>query len=165
MENTGGLQMSDSVIIATPSMFLWRVASVMAPVFALLAFIMPLLTFVAAILVTLTLAWGFRACKSLLQQDQSRKITLWWLGLSVTSILALLCKWMLLAIPFPRYGDFLPPEPVSPLRQAILDNASVLYWGVGWAAVITTLAGTVILGGVFQKIRTTHGQAKIYASH
>ena len=93
--------MSTAVRIATPGLFLWRVASLLAPLFALLALLLPLTTLLAAALVVRTLALGFPTCKSMLQQGNSRRITLWWLGLSAASILALLAKWMLLMMPFP----------------------------------------------------------------
>lgn len=125
---------------------------------------MPLTVLWAAALVALTLTLGFPTCKSLLQPGVSRRVTLWWLGLSVASVLALLAKWMLLTMPFPRYADYLPPEAVSPLRQAILDNASALYWGASWTAVITTIAGALILPVVLQKLRTSQRPAEIYAS-
>ena len=153
--------MSKPVRIATPGLFLWRVASLLAPLFALLALLLPLTTLLAAALVVRTLALGFPTCKSMLQQGNSRRITLWWLGLSAASILALLAKWMLLMMPFPPYADYLPPEPVSPLRQAIFDNASGLYWGTGWTAVITTIAGAIVLGRVFQKLLATRRQTAL----
>ena len=157
--------MSEPKRIATRGFFLWRVASLLAPLFVVLALLLPLTTLLAAALVTLTLVLGFPTCKSMLQQRNSRRITSWWLGLSGTSILALLAKWTLLAMPFPRYADYFPPEGVSPLRQAILDNASVLYWGASWVAVITTIAAVVVLSRLFRKILAIHRQTVLETSH
>jgi len=144
--------MSDPVRLTTPGVFLWRVASLLAPLFALLALVMPTSTFLAAALVALALTLGFPTCKAMLHQGESRRITLWWLGLSAASILALLTQWMLGTMPVPRYADYLPRESVSPLRQAILDHASALYRGAGWTAAITTFAGAFVLGRVFNKM-------------
>lgn len=150
--------MSEPKRIATRGFFLWRVTSLLALLLAVISLLLPLTTLLAAALVTLTLVLGFPTCRSMLQHRDSRRITSLWLGLSVASILALLAKWMLLAMPFPRYADYLPPEPVSPLRQAILDNASVLYWGASWVAVITTIAGAIVLSQLFQKVLAIHRQ-------
>lgn len=110
MKKTAGLCMSEPQRIATRGFFLWRVASLLAPLFAVLALLLPLTSLLAAALVMLTLVLGFPSCRSMLQQHNSRRITTWWLGLSVASILALLAKWMLLAMPVPRYADYLPPR-------------------------------------------------------
>lgn len=144
---------------------MWRVASLLAPLFAVLAILLPLATFLAAAFVALTLVLGFPTCKSMLQQRDSRRIASWWLGISVASMLAFLAKWMLLTMPFPRYADYFPPEPVSPLRQAILDNASVLYWGASWLAVITTIAGAMVLSRLFQKVLAIQRQTVLETSH
>lgn len=157
--------MSESKRMATRGFFLWRVASLLAPLFAVLALLLPMATFLAAALVILTIVLGFPTCKSMLQHRNSRRTSTWWLGLSLASILALLAKWMLLAMPFPRYADYIPAEPVSPMRQAILDNASALYWGASWAAVITTIAGTMVLSQLFQKNLAIQRQATLEASH
>lgn len=157
--------MSEPKRIATRGFFLWRVASLLAPLFSVLALLLPLTSLLAAALVTLTLVLGFPTCRPMLQQHNSRRITTWWLGLSVASILALLAKWMLLTMPFPRYADYLPQEPVSPLRQAILENASALYLGASCAAVITTLAGAIVLRRLFQRILATHRQTALETSH
>jgi hypothetical protein len=154
-KRAGGFLMSDPARIATPGVFVWRVASMLAPLFALLSLVTPIAAVLAAGLVALTLSLGFSTWKSMLQQGDSRRITLAWLGLSATSILALLAEWMLLTVPVPRYGDYFPREPVSPLWQAILDNASTLYWGASWIAVFTTIAGALVLGRVFQRAYRT----------
>lgn len=157
--------MSGPKRITTRGLFLWRVASLLAPLFAVLAILLPLTSILAAALVILTLVLGLPSCRSMLQQRNSRRITTWWLGLSVASILALLAKWMLLTMPSPRYADYLPQRPVSPLRQAILDNASALYWGASCAAVITTIAGAIVLSRLFQKILAIHRQTELETSH
>lgn len=157
--------MSESKRIATRGFFLWRVASLLAPLFVALALVLPLTSLLAAALVILTLVLGFPTCRAMLQQQNSRRIATWWLGLSVASILLLLAKWMLLTMPFPRYADYLPQEPVSPLRQALLDNASALYWGASCAAVIATIAGAIVLGQLFQEISATRRQPALETSH
>lgn len=157
--------MSEPKRTATRGFFLWRVASLLAPLFAVLALLLSLTSLLAAALVILTLVLGFPTCRAMLQQRNSRRITTWWLGLSVASILALLAKWMLLVMPFPRFADYLPQEPVSPLRQAIFDNASALYWGASCAAVITTIAGAIVLRRLFQRILPIHRQAALETSH
>lgn len=157
--------MSDPKPIATRGFFLWRVASLLAPLFVVLALLLPLTTLLAAALVTLTLVLGFPTCKSMLPQRNSRRIMSWWLGLSGASIVALLVKWMLLAMPFPRYADYFPTEDVSTLRQAILNNASVLFWGASWVAVITTIAAALVLSRLFQKIPAIHRQTVLETSH
>lgn len=156
--------MSEPKQISTRGFFLWRVASLLAPLFVVLSLLLPLTTLLAAALVTLTLVLGFPTCKSMLQQRTTRRITSWWIGLSVASILALLAKWMLLMMPFPRYADYFPPEPVSPLRRVILDNASILYFGVSWVAVITTIAGAIVLSQLFQKVLAIHRQPVLETS-
>lgn len=144
---------------------MWRVASLLAALVAVISIFLPLTSLLAAALVMLTLVLGFPSCRSMLQQHKSRRITTWWLGLSAASILSLLAKWMLLAMPVPRYGDYFPQEPVSPLRQATLDNASVLYWGASCAAIMTTIAGAIVLGRLFQKILVVHRLTALGPDH
>lgn len=157
--------MSVPIRTATRGFFLWRVASLLAPIFTLLAILLPLTTLLAAAIVTLMLVLGFSTCKSMLQHGNSRRITIWWLGLAAASLLALLAKWMLLWMPFPRYADYFPREPVSPLRQVIIDNWSALYWGTSWAAVITAIVGAIVLRGLFQKFLTIHRHTEHETSH
>ena len=157
--------MSEPNRIATRGFFLWRVASLLAALLAVLALLLPLTTLLAAALVTLTIVLGFPTCQSMLQHRYSRQTSAWWLGLSVASILALLAKWMLLAMPFPRYADYFPVEPVSPMRQAILDNASALYWGASWVAVITAIAGAIGLSQLFQKVLAMQRQSTLESSN
>ena len=156
--------MSEPNRIATRGFFLWRVTSQLVLLLAVISLLLPLTTLLAASLVTITLVVGFPTCMSMLQQRNSRRITSWWLGLSVVTILALLAKWMLLTMPFPRYSDYFPPEPVSPLRQAILDNAPVLYWGARWVAVIATIAVAIALSQLFQKVQAINRQPVLETS-
>lgn len=146
--------MFESIRIATPRAFLWHAATWLSVIFALLTLMLPMAVLWAAALVVLPLALGSPSCKSLLRLAGSRRIALWWLGLSVSSLVAFLAKWMLLAMPFPRYSDYGPPEYVSPFRQAFLDNAEGLYWGAGWTAVVATLAAALILPLVLEERRT-----------
>ncbi|ALE06865.1 hypothetical protein AL755_17690 [Arthrobacter sp. ERGS1:01] len=143
-------------------MFLWRTASWLSALFAVLALLMPLTALVGAALAALTLALGFPTCSSILRQGVARRLVLWWLVLSAVSILALVAKVGLLIMPVPRYADYYPHEQVSPLRQAILDNASILYGGAGWTSVIATVAGAVVLGWVFQQLPSVRSKTANY---
>jgi hypothetical protein len=62
-----GFLMSDPVRIATPGVFVWRVSSMLAPLFALLSLVMAIAAVLAAGLVALTLSLGFSTWKSMLQ--------------------------------------------------------------------------------------------------
>lgn len=111
----------------------------------------------------LALVLGMPTCRRLLKRADSRRVTRWWLGLSAVSLLALLANWLLIAMPVPRYADYLPAEQVSPLRQEILENSWTLHWAASGTAALAAIAGMLVLAAVMQKLRAVLGEPPLHA--
>lgn len=157
--------MSEPMRLAPPSVAWWSAAIWLAAFFAVLAVLFPLMPLAAGACLLLALWAGFPTYSRLLRLPESVRVTRWWLGASLLSLLALLFDFLMSAMPRPRFSDYFPDERVSPLQQFITENSWTLHWAASGTAALAAIAGVFIFHAVLKKVRAVLREPAVYATH
>lgn len=145
--------MSERLRMAPPRVGWWFIGVWLAAFFAVLALLFPLMPLAAAAWLVLALLAGLPTCRQLLQRAASRRVTRWWLGMSLLSLAALMADFLMTAMPRPRYSDYFPAEQASPVQHFIAANGWTLHWAAGGTAVVAAIAGVFTFQLVMRALR------------